>query len=210
MNKTLVSITLTILIILLIGGLIFYKSQKLELPNPVYIDSTNQPKIGNGKINIVVFEDMKCGNCKQYNQSIYPYIQSHYINTNKATYTLIPLAFIQHSMPAANAALCVYHQKENLFFSYVDYLYQHQPNEALDWATPETLIRFAQSIPGIDIEKLETCIKENTYYTQLEQNLNLAAKLMNGQVQTPSLYINGYAVNPMTIAQVAMIMEHLS
>ncbi len=202
MNKTLVSITLSILAILIIGVLIFNKAQRVDLPPVKQINIEGQPTIGQGKITIVAFEDMKCSNCKRYDTEIYPYIKSHYIDTGKAQYVLIPLAFIQNSIPAGNAALCVYHQKPELFFAYVDYLYQHQPNEALDWATPETLTQFAQQVPGIDIPALTTCMQNNTYYTQLQQNLGLAGKVMGDTVQTPTLYINGYLISPMTIEQI--------
>lgn len=207
MNKTLVSITLSILAILLIGVLAFNKTQRLDLPPAKQINIAGQPTIGQGKITFVAFEDMKCSNCKRYDEEIYPYIKSHFIETEKAQYVLIPLAFIQNSIPAGNAALCVYHQKPELFFSFVDYLYQHQPNEALDWATPETLTEFAEHIPGIDIPTLATCIQNNTYYTQLQQNLGLAGKVMGDTVQTPTLYINGYLVNPMTIEQINKIIN---
>lgn len=209
MNKTLVSITLSILAILILAVLVFNKTQRIDLPAAKQINIEGQPTIGQGKISIVAFEDMKCSNCKRYDTEIYPYLKSHYIDTGKAQYTLIPLAFIQNSMPAGNAALCVYHQKPELFFTYVDYLYQHQPNEALDWATPETLTQFAQQVAGIDMQAFVTCIKNNTYYTQLQQNLGLAGKVMGDTVQTPTLYINGYVVTPMTIEQIEKIISTL-
>lgn len=207
MNKTLVSITLSIVIILIFGALVFNKAQRVDLPPVKQINIEGQPTIGEGKITIVAFEDMKCSNCKRYAEEIYPYIKSHYIDTGKAQYVLIPLAFIQNSPPAGNAALCVYHQRPELFFEYVDYLYRHQPDEALDWATAETLTHFAQEVPGIDMQTFATCIQNNTYYTQLQQNLGLAGKVMGDTVQTPSLYINGYLISPMTIEQIEKIVN---
>ena len=205
MNKTLVSITLSILAVLIFAVLIFNKAQRVDLPPAKQINIEGQPTIGQGNMKIVVFEDMKCSNCKRYDTEIYPYIKSHYIDTGKAQYVLIPLAFIQNSIPAGNAALCVYHQKPELFFAYVDYLYQHQPDEALDWATPATLTQFAQQVPGIDMQAFATCIQNNTYYTQLQQNLGLASQVMGDTVQTPTLYINGVAVTPMTVEQIDKI-----
>ncbi len=209
MNKALVSITLSILAVLLFAVLIFNKVQRVDLPPAQQINISGQPTIGQGKITIVAFEDMKCSNCKRYATEIYPHIKSHYIDTGKATYVLIPLAFIQNSIPAGNAALCVYHQKPELFFQYVDYLYQHQPDEALDWATPETLTQFAQQVPGIDMQRFAACIQNNTYYTQLQQNLGLAGKVMGDTIQTPTLYINGYLVTPMTIEQIEKVISVL-
>jgi len=207
MNKTLVSITLSILVVLLVGALIFNKVHRVDLPSAKQINIDGQPTIGEGKMTIVAFEDMKCSNCKRYNAEIDPYIQSHYIETGKARYVMIPLAFINNSIPAGNAALCVYHQKPALFFSYVDYSYQHQPNEALDWATPELLTQYAQQIPGIDMQAFTSCVKNHTYYTQLQQNLGLAGKVMGDTIQTPMLYINGYAINPLSIEQIEKVVS---
>lgn len=209
MNKTLVSITLSIVAIIILVVLVMNKIQRVDLPPANQINIERQPSIGQGPIIFVAFEDMKCSNCKRYDEEIYPYIKSHYIDTAKARYVLVPLAFLHNSMPAGNAALCVYHQKPELFFDYVDYLYRHQPNEALDWATPETLTQFAQQVPGIDITALSTCIKNNTYYTQLQQNLGLAGKVMGDTVQTPSLYINGYLINPITVEQIEKVVGSL-
>lgn len=205
MNKTLVSITLSILAILLLGLLVFNKTQRVDLPPQKQINIEGQPSMGQGTITFVAFEDMKCSNCKRYDEEIYPYIKSHYIDTGKARYVLIPLAFLNNSIPAGNAALCVYHQKPKLFFEYVDYLYRHQPDEALDWATPETLTEFAQHVTGIDVPALTTCIQSHTYYTKLQQNLGLAGEVMGDTVQTPSLFINGYLVTPMTIERIEKI-----
>ncbi len=210
MNKKLVSITLSILAVLILGALVFYKTQRVDLPPAVQIDISGQPHTGNGTTIIVAFEDMKCSNCKIYNEVIYPFIQSHYIDSGKATYVMIPLAFLHNSIPAGNAALCAYHQKPELFFSYVDYVYQHQPDEALDWATPETLTEFAQHVPGIDMSALTTCIHNNTYYTQLEQNLAIAGKAMGDTIQTPSLYIDGHLVSPITAAHIDKTMGAVS
>ena len=49
------------------------------------------------------------------------------------------------------------------------------------------------------------CIKSNTYYTQLQQNLGLASQVMGDTIQTPTLYINGYVITPMTIEQIEKI-----
>ncbi|MCD8543185.1 MAG: thioredoxin domain-containing protein [Gammaproteobacteria bacterium] len=116
----------------------------------------------------------------------------------KATYVVIPLAFLPNSAPAGNAALCVFHQSPALFFDYIDHLYRHQPDEALDWATSDILLNFAEHVTGINLGSLQECMEQHQYYTQLQQNLSLASHIMGDTVQTPSLYINGRIVSPLT------------
>lgn len=202
MNRKLVTITLIVLVLFIIAFLALQKAQRIELPPAVSIDTTDQPSVGTGKITMVTFEDMKCSNCKRYDMEIYPYIKEHYIDTQRARYVMIPLAFLNNSMPAGNAALCVYHQNAALFFDYVNTLYQHQPNEALDWATPEVLTQFAQQVPNINLKDFIACVNNHTYYKQLQKNLKLASTVMGDTVKTPTLYINGYLVNPLTTVQI--------
>jgi len=197
-NKTLISLTIAVLSVVIFVGLVFYKVDHADVMPAVTIDISNQPKIGSGDITMVAFEDMKCTNCKVYNDRLYSYIKSHYIDTGKASYVIIPLAFLPNSAPAGNAALCVFHQSPILFFDYIDYLYRHQPDEALDWATSNILLDFAEHITGINMVELQNCMKKHTYYTQLQQNLSLASKIMGDTVQTPSLYINGRIVSSLT------------
>lgn len=201
-NKTLVSLTIAVLSVFIFIGLVFYKVEHVQTITAVTIDTSNQPKIGSGDITMIAFEDMKCTNCKIYNDRLYSYIKSQYIDTGKASYIIIPLAFLPNSAPAGNAALCVFHQSPALFFDYIDYLYTHQPDEALDWATSDILLNFAGHLSGINLASLKECMEQHQYYTQLQQNLSLASKIMGDTVQTPSLYVNGRLVSPLTKEEV--------
>jgi len=106
----LVALIVTIIVI----SIIFYHPSDNKLPKKTFINTNNQPTIGNqqAKIHMVVFEDLKCYNCMRYNAKIYPFIEKNNIKTGKASYTVINLAFIPGSMTAANAARCVYKQNK--------------------------------------------------------------------------------------------------
>lgn len=198
-------------IILVVLGLFFLKPLliKKELPKPVRINTTNQPLLGNptAKIKMIAFEDLKCMNCARFNREIMPYIEKHYIKTNIANYTLINVAFIDGSLPAANAARCVYAQNKDLFFPYVEYIFQHQPPETQNWATVPTLLNFANEIKGIDTDQLAQCIIKSPYDQLIHDNLAQAMKIMSGGVSTPSLYINGILVTPTTKEQIDKVIE---
>ena len=175
-----------------------------SLPKAVVIDTSHQPTIGNtnARLHFVAFEDLKCSNCARFTNEIFPYIQKHFINTGAAKYTFINLAFIQGSMPAANAAHCVYKQNKKLFFPWVDYIYKHQPPEDQNWATIPVLLDFANKIPGIHTDSLATCLVQRPYDQLIQNNLKQAAKLMPTAVATPTVYINGVVVHPLTKEQI--------
>jgi len=213
-SKALVLGTLLIVIIIVLAGYFILHARNKAAPVPeVTINTKNQPTLGqpNAPVHLVVFEDLKCGNCKIFTNTIFPEIKKQYIDTGKAKYTLINLAFIPGSMPAGNAARCLYDQNKDFFFPYVDYVYANQPPEEEDWATVSKLLQFAQAAtPKADLEKLSQCIVENRHYKVLQDNLKIAIDVMKGQVATPSLYINGKLVTPLTLVQIKKMMDEVN
>ena len=201
-------IIVIIITIAVIGAIFFFHSNP-RLPKPISINTKNQPTTGNSnaKIHIIAFEDLKCHNCMRYNVEVYPKVDKKYIKTGKATYTVINVAFIEGSMPAANAARCVYAQNKKLFFPYVKAIYNNQPPEGKNWTTISNLVKFAKNIPGINKQTLSRCIYKSPYTNFINNNLKIGMKAMNGVVATPTLYVNGYIVKPLTISRIDEIVK---
>lgn len=198
------------LALILVGALAFYFFKPHEpLPQMVAIDTTDQPTQGNDKasIHIVAFEDLKCENCMRFNTTIYPKIKKDLIDTGKAKYTMINLGFIPGSMPAANAARCIYTQNPKAFFEFVDYIYDHQPPESKDWATIPTLMNMAKHIHGLDKKQLSECLVKSPHTDFINNNMTIAEKTMGSNVATPSLYVNGIAVQPLTYERITDIIN---
>lgn len=198
-NKPLVIITAMAAIIF--SALAVALTPKLNVPKAITIDTTDQPTLGNSKapVHIVIFEDLKCPNCADFSTQLFPKIKKKYINTGIAKYTFVPLAFMQGSAPAANAALCLHGQNIKYFFPFVEYIYQHQPPEDEDWATVPNLLSIARkTAPGANMKQLSHCILNNEYTLVLSTNLQLASSVMSGQVATPSVFVNGMPVQPLT------------
>jgi protein-disulfide isomerase len=163
------------------------------------IDTTDQPTRGNpnAKVHIIVFEDLKCIACRNFNNTVLPRLKTEYIDKGIAKYTVMNVAFINGSMPAANAARCLYKQNPDWFFTFVDYVYKNQPPESEDWATIPRLVQFASVIPGVDAEKLSRCIYDSPYTDFIQNNFKQAGKLQGSTVATPALYVNGqFIANP--------------
>lgn len=195
---------LIILILLIIAIIAIYNFQpKPKLPPAVKINTKNQPTMGNpnAKVHIVAFEDLKCFNCKRFNNLFFDKIKKRYIDTGKAKYTMINLAFIPGSVPAANAARCLYAQNKNFFFPFVKYVYKNQPPEDQNWATIPTLMQFANHIKGVNKKKLAQCMITNRYVDIINNNFKIAQKIMN-PIATPSIYINGRIVEPLNMQRI--------
>lgn len=197
------TLTVTLIFVLIAAAafaLIQRKANMKNLPSHKNIDISGQPTLNkDGKIQIVAFEDLKCSNCKRYNTELFPEIKKQYIDTGKASYTTITLAFIPGSEPAGNAALCLAEQDNNYYFEFTDYVFANQPDEMLNWATTETLLDFASHVDGINKEALESCMNSNRYNKRIAMNLELAEKAMPKQVGTPAIFINGYKLNQLNM-----------
>ncbi len=203
MNKSIIQKSLVAIVVLVLAGLALAflpKSHAKQSP-AVQIDTTDQPTQGNpnAKIQIVVFEDLKCIACKNFNNTVVPIIKQQYIKTGVAKYTVINLAFIPGSLPAANAARCLYKQNPDWFFAFVDNIYQNQPPENEDWATIPRLMQFASIIPGVDKDQLSQCIYDGPYTDFIQNNFKIAASLQGTSVATPAVYVNGRYIDPPTV-----------
>ncbi len=197
MNKSALRNIVIVVVLLAVLAVIlaFLFKPKVRSSQAVSIPTADQPMLGkpNAKIKIVVFEDLKCIACKIFNNSVMPKIKQTYIDPGIANYTVINLAFIPGSMPAANAARCLYQDNPQWFFTFVDYVYQNQPPEQLDWATIPKLVEFAShSIPEVDKQKLSRCIYESPHTDFIEKNFEIAKKAIGETVMTPSIFINGH------------------
>ncbi len=212
--KRFVLIVATLLLVAIALFLWFHHHQQhqVDLKAAVQLDTQAQPSIGSAKapINITAFEDLKCINCKIFNQSLLPKIIARYVTPGIARYHMVTLNIIPHSAPAANAALCLHEQKQAYFFDFVHYVFANQPNEASDWATPANLLQMAShAIPTANFTQLSQCMLQNKYQLQIDKNMQLAKKAMGKHIATPTLFINGIHVSPLSLRQVDNIIQQI-
>lgn len=190
---------------------------KSHLPEGIAINTKGQPTIGHPKasVHLVLFEEPKCISCKEYSNTIFPKIKEAYIDTNKAKYTVMLVSFLPNSMPAAEALFSVYYSdplypNDDLFFTYLDYLYQNQPPESTNWATSEKLIEFAKKAsPAINLNRVKTCIEKEIHRTKIEKNTAYGTHLMGGTLTTPTLYVNGIKVESLTFDEIKSLVDEV-
>jgi protein-disulfide isomerase len=152
---------------------------------------------------ILAIEDLKCYGCKMYNNLVYPQLKKELIDTGKASYHVLLVSFLHGSEPAANTAYCLKEQNPDYFFQFLHYVYGNQPPESTNWATPATLIQMAErATDGADLTRLSQCMLANRYSKQLKDNLAYAAKLMNNELTTPTILVNGKLLKHPTAAKV--------
>lgn len=164
---------------------------------PVSFNYSELPRLGNedAPVKIVEFGDFKCPACAQFSGVIKPQIVQEYVNQDKAAFYFVNMAFIgPDSTTASLAALSVYHQNSDAFWTYYDALYANQGDENKEWATTDYLVSLAQkeSLP-IDFDLLRKDIEDKTYIDELQTDIELAKN--TGVTSTPTVFVNGVMVD---------------
>jgi protein-disulfide isomerase len=137
-------------------------------------------------VTLIDFSDLQCPLCGRFVKATEPQINSTYVQAGK-----VALVF-EHlpnrgfdSLPAALAAQCTNDQGK--FWLYHNLLYKNQGPIDSGWASKDNLKKFASQVPGLDIQKFNSCFDSQKYKPFVESNLALAHSL--GFTQTPSFII---------------------
>lgn len=189
-----------LMVLFVVGNFVMYH---MEPTSNYSLNTFNQPTIGNknSKTEVVVFEEPKCSNCKDYNNNVFPRILKDYIDTNKIKYVVIPVSFKEGSMPATEALLCTYYQDEKnpnskLFFKFLDYLYENQLPEKINWASDENILKMAEKADSsINLDKIKKCMERQVYFTRIKQNTAEAERVTSKNPTLPAIFVNGVRVD---------------
>lgn len=182
--------TLGVVLVLIIVGFII---QPTSTSKEASFDYANLPVLGNpdAPVKIVEFGDFKCPICKTFNQTIKKQLQSDYIDQGKVAFYFMNFSFLgPDSYTAALAVQSVYHQDKNIFWTYLDALYENQGDEKTEWATADFLVNLAkqENLP-IDYDLLKKDIEDKTYKSEVDEHNAKADELKLGG--TPTMFING-------------------
>jgi protein-disulfide isomerase len=158
---------------------------------------SEMPRLGkeDAPVKIVEFGDYKCPACSDFTGTIKPQLVEKYVTPGKAAFYFVNMAFIgPDSETASLAALSVYHQNSEAFWTYYDAIYANQGDESKEWATADYLVSLAQkeNLP-IDFDLLRKDIEERTYESELQRDIKLAEE--SKVSSTPTVFVNGVKVD---------------
>ncbi len=191
-QQQLVLITAACAVVLFTSAALYYK---FRIPDPIAISTQGQPTVGfqSAPVEAVIFEDFLCDECREFNETIFPKLETQYIASHRLRYTFVPVSFLPGSKPLANAALAVFNIAPERFFSYAHALFHKFTKGSMEGSQRTMLLDIAREIGGIDERALRQAIDSRIYYAELDDNLHWAQRLMGVDFGTPSLYINGVA-----------------
>jgi protein-disulfide isomerase len=135
---------------------------------------------------LIDFSDLQCKLCQRFVKSTEPQINSTYIQTGKVALVFkhLPNRGFD-SLPASLAAQCT--NSQGKFWQFHNLLYKIQGPIDSGWASKNNLKKLASQIPGLDIQRFNSCFDSQKYKTLINSDLALAHSL--GFTQTPSFII---------------------
>lgn len=139
-------------------------------------------------ITIVEFGDYQCHQCYNWFHNTKPAIVEDYIETGKANFVFVDLAFLGRDSPkAAQASYCA--EDQEMYWEYHDILYISQESKIdSGWANTERLKAFAFSL-GLDMELFDSCLDSGKYSKRVQYNTQQARD--HGVRGTPGFFIVG-------------------
>ena len=145
-----------------------------------YQGSTSAP------VTVIDFSDLQCPLCQRFTKSTEPQLNSTYIKTGKVALVFkhLPNRGFD-STPAALAAQCT--QDQGKFWQFQNLLYEKQGPIDSGWASKDNLKKLASQIPGLDIQKFNSCFDSQKYKSFVESDLAFAHSL--GFTQIPSFIV---------------------
>jgi protein-disulfide isomerase len=104
-------------------------------------------------VQMVMFIDLQCPVCQNYEVNDLPTIVRKYVRTGKVRIDLKPWAFIgPDSYRGQNATIAASFQ--NKAFDFAGVLYDNQQTENTGWMTDSVLAQIAASVPGLNVPTL--------------------------------------------------------
>jgi protein-disulfide isomerase len=137
-------------------------------------------------VTIIDFSDFQCYLCARYVKATEPLINQTYIQSGKVALVFkhLPNRGFD-SMGASLAAQCANDQGK--FWQFHQLLYKNQKPIDSGWVSKENLKKFAVKIPGLDMNKFNSCFDSQKYKSFVEKDVALASSF--GFQDTPSFII---------------------
>lgn len=195
MNKKGILIGIIVSIVI-ISVVMVYSSSSVETENldvrthGMISTTMGSSILGNtsAQITIVEFGDYQCHQCYNWFHNTKSTVFQNYVDTGKANFVFMDLAFLGRDSPkAAQASYCA--EDQGKYWEYHNQLYTAQESQIDNgWANSERLKAFAFSL-GLDVKLFDSCLDSGKYAKRVQYNIAEAKKL--GANGTPTFFIIG-------------------
>jgi protein-disulfide isomerase len=106
----------------------------------------------NAKATMMVFADLQCPFCKEFETQAFPSIVNRYVKTGKLRVVFQPISILGADSVVASRAVVAAAQ-QNKLFDYMSTFYANQGQENTGYVTDAFLIKIARAVPGLNLSK---------------------------------------------------------
>jgi len=149
---------------------------------------------------MVVYIDLQCPICREYETSVMPDLIARYVRTGQARLELRPWAFIGPDSARGQAALFAA-AAQNHAFQFAQVLYGDQGTENTGWLTDDMLARIAASVPGLNVSRL---MRERGGYAAAAAAVAKSAAADN-VTGTPAILVGRSSEQPVRIGRAGSV-----
>jgi protein-disulfide isomerase len=125
---------------------------------PKHSEFAGIPQQGNvlgspdAKATLMVFADMQCPFCAEFETKAFPPLVSRYVKTGKLKVIFQPISILGSESVVASRAVVAAAQ-QNKLFDYTSQFYANQGEENTGYVTEEFMTKIARSVRGLDVAK---------------------------------------------------------
>jgi protein-disulfide isomerase len=178
----------------LISGSVYDLHQSPFAQNLPLLKEEGAPAFGpaNAPVKIFLFSDFECPYCKEEAKTLRENVAKDHPNDVRIIYKDFPLDSIHPwARPAAIAGQCIAEQKPAAFWSFHDWIYEHQ-SEINPGDVKDKIAEFAKT-QNVDTQKLSACEANPATAARVDKTVDEGRKL--GVTQTPTMFVNGRSVS---------------
>lgn len=150
------------------------------------------------KNNIVVYGDYKCPYCKELEKDIISQLEKDYINTGKADFQFVNMAFLgTDSIKGSRAGHAVKNIAPKEYLNFQRLMFSKQPDNEKEWITYQLI---DSQIDKLNLSNNQKSEIKSDYKTINSQSWKDAQKDQetfrdNGIQEAPTVFVNGKRIN---------------
>ena len=158
-------------------------------------------------VTITVFSDFQCPYCAQASDFLMKNILPAEGDKVRLMFRHFPLPMHPWARPAAEAAACAHEQGDRYFWSFHNYLFEHQREITPDNLRP-TLDAYGTTLEGFAPADFKACLEQKRTAAKIEQDITLGTEV--GVHATPTLFINGQMVTGVQPEQIRTYIREIT
>lgn len=181
------------IIVLIIFGVASYFAPKIVVHE---VNTDHQISFGSpsAKVEVIVFEEFACPECRRFHNEVLKPLFTNYVEKKKVHLTLIPVAYLDASVPAFSAACCIGKIGGNHMKAFLDSIFHMSEKQLKSFSARELAASYAMKENRFPFSDVMSCIKSDEVDELREDRNDLAAALYDEEIHLPTILVNGKMV----------------